>query len=135
MPFFDGVAALSGREQDAFKADIGLPNFLIQHLHLSAAAVRLQHASSGVPHGRQIAAHLTPDWNALGAAFAAPPRAPSRLGHAARSLGKNWILNAPAALPSRLAACLGRADSLGARQPLSLARGLSGAGRAPPAAS
>ncbi len=32
--YFDGVAALSGREQDVFKADIGLPSFLIQHLHL-----------------------------------------------------------------------------------------------------
>ena len=118
--FFDGLAALSGREQDLFKADIRLPGFLIQHLHLKAAAARLNHASSGVPHGRQIAAHLTPDWSVLGAAFAAAPRAPSRLGHAARSLGKNWILNAPTSLPSRLAACLGRADAwaLGSRSPL-----------------
>ncbi len=118
--FLDGVAALSGREQDAFKADIGLPGFLLQHLHLTAAAARLQQSSSAVPYGRQIAAHLSPDWNALGAAFAALPHARSRLGHAARALGKNWILNATAALPLRLAACLGRADTwaLGSRSAL-----------------
>ena len=118
--FFDSLTALPEREQNVFKADIGLPSFLIQHLHLSAAAVRLSHASSGVPHGRQMEAHLAPDWDALGAAFAAPPRQPSRLGHAARSLAKNWILNAPAPVPSRFSACLGYADTwaLGSRSPL-----------------
>ena len=117
--FFDAIAPLSGRELDLLKADIGLPSFLIQHLHLNAAADRLGHVSSGVPHGRQIAAHLAPDWSALGAAFAAP-RTRSRLGHNARGLVKNWILNTSASLPTRLAACFGRADTwaLGSRTPL-----------------
>ena len=118
--FLDGVAELTGCEQDAFKADIVLPNFLLQHLHLSAAAARLRQPSSGVPYGRHVSAHLTPDWAALGEAFAPPSRAPSRLGLGARAFAKNWILNASAALPLRLAACLGRADiwALGSRSPL-----------------
>jgi hypothetical protein len=118
--YLDGVAELTGREQDAFKADIVLPNFLLQHLHLSSAAARLRQSSSDVPYGRHVSAHLTPDWEALGQAFAPPPSAPSRLGLGMGALAKNWILNASAPLPARLAACLGRADTwaLGSRSPL-----------------
>jgi hypothetical protein len=118
--FFDGVATLSGREQDVFKADVRLPGFLIQHIHLSAAAACLQHSSTRVPHGRQIAAHLAPDWNTVGAAFATLSTTTPRLYRAARSFGKNWILNSPSSLPSRFSACFGRADTwaLGSRSPL-----------------
>ena len=111
------AAGLSGREQDVLKADIGMPGFLLQHMHLSAAATRLRQSSSGVPYGRHVAAHLTPDWVAVGEAFAEPARAPSQIGLGARALAKNWILNSSAPLWSRFAACFGRAKAwaLGSR--------------------
>lgn len=118
--YLDAVAGLSGREQDVLKADVGLAAFLLQHLHLSIAAARLRHVSSGLPRGSHVDAHLTPDWAALGKSFTYVANGPSRFVLNARALAKSWVLNDAVPLTSRIAACFGHAKvwALGSRSPL-----------------
>jgi hypothetical protein len=118
--YLDAMTELSGRGRGLLTADLHFPAFVLQHLHLAAASDRLSQASSGVPYGRRIAEHLTPDWTALGSAFASPARRPSRPGLWARSAAKSWLLNKDVAWPRRVAACFGQARvwALGSRSPL-----------------
>ena len=118
--YLDVIEELSGPEQDAVKADLGLPSFLLQHIHLTAAAKRLGQLKNKLPYGHQVEKHLNPDWQVFGNAFSTQTSQVAPFVHGVRAFAKNWYLNGEVPLSARISACLGNADNwaLGSRSPM-----------------
>lgn len=118
--WLDAAGKLDGVSADLLLADIGLPGFLLQHLHVACAHHRLLQAGSSPGHGSVIAPYLRPDWNALSQDASLGSRSKSSFQDSLRNAAKGWLLNGHATLPERIGTAAGQGETwaLGSRTPL-----------------
>ncbi len=104
--FAASVAAADSEGVILLTSDYGFVGFLLQHLHLKAAAERFHAAGTEPAAGPVTRPHLDPDWDALAAAFDRAPDVRTRLRLRLRGLAKSWLVNRHLALGGRLRALL-----------------------------
>ena len=113
-------ADMAEQDRDLWFSDIRIVGFVLQHLHLSAAALRFTQAGKQVTHGTIVEPNLYPNWNSLSTSSGGRFSAGTEKQGILKALGKTWLLNRAAPLNARLGALAGRTSTwaLGSRTPL-----------------
>ena len=85
-------------------SDFAFFGFLLQHLHLKAAAAAYEQAGAAPVSGPITAPYLMPDWSAMAQAYADQVGFGPRLKLRARAWAKSWVFNQGLGLRRRLRA-------------------------------